>query len=68
MLRFIKGNKVVKVFTKRHRARHKVIPSKWRHENPLLYGLYFASNVKCQCCLDIFFYFLLSYFHLFLHF
>ena len=50
-------SKVVKVFTKRHRARHKIIPSKWRHENGakifLIYGLYFASNTKCQFCLDI---------------
>ena len=33
------------------------IPSKWRHENgakiSLIYGLYFASNLKCQFCLDI---------------
>ena len=50
-------SKVVKVFTKRHRARHNIIPSKWRHENgakiSLIYGLYFASNLKCQFCLDI---------------
>ena len=50
-------SKVVKVFTKRHQARQKIIPSKWRHENgakySLIYGLYFASNLKCQFCLDI---------------
>ena len=42
-------SKVVKVFTKRHQARQKIIPSKWRHENGAKFVIISAEFMLLYC-------------------